>query len=130
MTTVQLQLFNNTNKTLGIRAINLDEKTLKVEQFSVLNGKLYTNNQLYNKGKKLCQDKHIIPVVFSFNANEINLNWITTQMELYKLNIKTLSKHLPLQKEKISNLLSGKISLNNQTKALFFYYFLAYSFNK
>ena len=114
----------------GIEITQLDDDKIKIKQVSLINGFILNNKQLYDRAKELFPNKHIIPVVFSLNINNIDMCWIRSKMEEFGIHKKDIIKQLAIEKSKLNLLFSEKTKLTNRTKTAFYYYFLTYELNR
>lgn len=116
-------------KKVGIEISEIDSSKVKIKQISLINGYILNNKQLYNRAREIFPNRHIIPVVYSLNCKEINLEWIEAKMIELGINKKDLIKQLAIEKSNMELLFSNKTKLTNRTKAAFFYYFLSFELN-
>ncbi|SDE69534.1 hypothetical protein [Riemerella columbipharyngis] len=68
---------------------------------------------------------------FTYDLDQITTEWIQEQMNILNLKRKDVITHLGLDKSYMSRVFASedsphKIYLSRQTKAMFYYYFLAY----
>jgi len=104
--------------------------TIKITQSRLINGYILNNKQLYDRAKEVFQDKKIVPVVYSLNVDQIDLEWINSKMKSFGINRKDLIKQLAIDKSSLSLIFSRDTGLSARTRATFFYYFLTYELNR
>lgn len=116
-------------KKVGID-IREEDDVVVITQSSLYNGYILNQKQLVERAKKIFPDKKIRPVVFSFDATTVSLDWIKAKMDEFGIKRKDLIKQLAIDKSSLSLIFSGKTELSIRTKATFFYYFLSYELNR
>lgn len=129
-TKIKLSISNYRRAGIDIEII--DEDTVKITQARLLNGYILSNKQLYDRAKEVfagCNVK-IIPVVYSFNTDDITPNWINDKMKEFGIHRNDLIKQLAIDKARLSLYLSGDRGLTQTAKAAFYYYFLTYELNR
>ena len=117
-------------KKVGIEIVVEDDDVIKITQKKLYNGLILNQKQLVERAKKIFPDKKIHPIVFSFDASSVNLDWIKVKMDEFGIKRKDLIKQLAIDKSSLSLIFSGKTELSIRTKATFFYYFLTYELNR
>jgi len=125
----QLKAIANYDKS-GIKITPLDNDCIKIQQDQLVNGYIFTNKELFVMAKQLFPDKKIVPVTFSFQIEEVQLDWINKQMDKYGIYKKDLVKQLAIDKPTLSDIFKGKQNLSPTLKAAFYYYFLTFEINK
>lgn len=115
---------------MGIDIEVLEEGKLKITQTRLINGYLLNQKQLTERAYEIFPKWRVIPVVFSLNVHDINIDWIKNKMEIYGIKRKDLIKQLAMDKTYVSRLFSKNIELSNPMKASFYYYFLTYELNQ
>tara|TARA_Y100001963_G_scaffold157617_1_gene254318 strand:+ start:191 stop:604 length:414 start_codon:yes stop_codon:yes gene_type:complete len=129
LTTSQRQSISN-YKRIGIDIEVLDEGKLKITQTRLINGYLLNQKQLTERAWEVFPNWRVIPIVFSLDVHDINIDWIKNKMETYGIKRKDLIKQLAMDKTYVSRLFSKNIELSNPMKASFYYYFLTYELNR
>ncbi len=117
-------------KRMGIELELLSNDTVRIKQNRLVNGYILNQRQLIERAKEVFPDHKIIPVVYSLNVDEIDLEWIRAKMEEFGIKRNDLIKQLAIDKSSLSLLLSGKRELSKPMRATFFYYFLSFELNK
>lgn len=129
MTQSQKETIANLKKT-GIQFEFPKEDLVIVRQTEVLYNQLFSNKQLHTLGRELFEAPIIIkPVVYSLDLSTITIEWVISQMELYRINAKDLQRQLGFKKETISDFLKLRKTLQPMEKSSLFYYFLAFNNN-
>lgn len=107
---------------------------VKITQSRLVNGYILNQKELVERAtilyKNLGRKVKVIPVVYSLNINEINLDWIKNKMDDFGIKRNDLIKQLAIDKSSLSSIFSGRVDLSKRTKATFFYYFLTYELNR
>lgn len=108
-----------------------------VRQSKLVNGYILNQKQLVERVKEMFEptgmDTIVVPVVFSLQVDDINIEWIKTKMDEFGIKRNDLIKQLAIDKSYMSRLFSdGKhhVELSKPMKATFFYYFLTYELNR
>lgn len=102
MTQSQKETITNLKKT-GIQFEFPKEDLVIVRQTEVVYNQLFTSKQLHTLGRELFEAPIIIkPVVYSLDLSTITLEWVISQMELYRINAKDLQRQLGFKRETIS----------------------------
>ncbi len=117
-------------RRMGLDIEVIDSQTVKITQTRLLNGYILNNRQLYDRANEIFPDKHIIPVVYSLDVDDIDLNWIELKMHELGLKRKDLISQLAIDKSSLSLIFSGNRELSKPMRATFFYYFLTYELNR
>jgi hypothetical protein len=129
MTQSQKETIANLKKT-GIQFEFPKEDLVIVRQAEVVYNQLFSNKQLHTLGRELFEAPIIIkPVVYSIDLSTITIEWVISQMELYRINAKDLQRQLGFKKETISGFLKLGKQLKPAEKSSLFYYFLAFDKN-
>lgn len=115
---------------MGIEIKIVDENTLIIHQKRLINGYLLNQKQLHERARAIFPNIHIKPVVYNFDANFIDVTWITNKMEEFGIKRNDLIKHLAIDKSSLSLYMSGKRKMDKSQKAAFFFYFLTYELNR
>lgn len=111
--------------------IRLEGNTVIVEQLSAPDGYIRSNQELYDIGRRWYPDKDlsITPVVFSLQLAEITPEWISKQIERYKMSRNTIIRQTGITASELSDYLKGRRSMIRTTRAMFYYFFLTYQLN-
>ena len=115
---------------LGIIIEQIDNDVVRVTQSHLINGYILNQKQLIERGKELYPTSKIIPVVFSLDVNDIDIQWVETRMREFGIKRNDLIKQLAIDKSSLSLIFSGKRELSKPMRATFFYYFLTYELNR
>ena len=109
----------------------LEDDLVKITQSRLINGYILNQKQLHERAREIfpTPEIKIIPVVYILQVNDINLEWIIQQMEMYRIKRNDLIKQLAFNKDTLSLIFSGKKALTHTEKAAFYYYFLCYQLN-
>src|SRR5690606_12039160 len=113
-------------KAFGIDIEILEHNQVKITQSRLVNGYVLNQKQLHERAREVFPDAKIIPVVYSLQVDEINIDWIEQQMEAFGIKRNDLIKQLAFDKSTLSELLSGNRGMTKSVKATFFYYFMTY----
>lgn len=109
-------------------------RKVKITQKRLINGYILNQKQLVERAKSmyniLGRPVKVIPVVYSLDVDDIDLEWINNKMREYGIKRNDLIKQLAIDKSSLSLIFSGKTDLSKRTKATFFYYFLTYELNR
>lgn len=117
-------------RRMGLDIEVIDNDTVKITQSRLLNGHILNNRQLYERANEIFPEKHILPVVYSLQVDDIDLNWIELKMDEFGIKRKDLIKQLAIDKSSLSLIFSGNRELSKPMRATFFYYFLTYELNR
>lgn len=117
-------------RRMGIDIELIDNDSVKITQSRLLNGYILNNKQLYDRANEIFPEKHILPVVYSLQVDDIDLNWIELKMDEFGIKRRDLIKQLAIDKSSLSLILSGHRELSKPMRATFFYYFLTYELNR
>lgn len=117
-------------KAFGIDIEILEDNQVKITQSRLVNGYVLNQKQLHERAREVFPDAKIIPVVYSLQVDEINIDWIEQQMEEFGIKRNDLIKQLAFDKSTLSELLSGNRGMTKSVKATFFYYFMTYKLNR
>ena len=129
MTQSQKETIANLKKT-GIQFEFPKEDIVIVRQTEVVYNQLLTSKQLHTLGRELFEAPIIIkPVVYSLDLSTITLDWVISQMELYRINAKDLQRQLGFKKDNITGFLKLGIQLKPAEKSSLYYYFLSFKSN-
>ena len=129
MTQSQKETIANLKK-MGIQFEFPKENLVIVRQTEVVYNQLFSNKQLHTLGRKLFEVPIIIiPVVYSLDLSKITIEWVTNQMELYRINAKDLQRHLGFKNENITGFLKLGKTLQLKEKSSLYYYFLTFKNN-
>ena len=128
----KIKLSISNYRRAGIDIEIIDEKTVKIIQARLLNGYILNTKQLYDRAKEVFAgcDVKIVPVVYSFNADDVTPGWINDKMIEFGIHRNDLIKQLVIDKARLSLYLSGGRGLTHTAKAAFYYYFLTYELNR
>ena len=122
--------FINGYRRMGIDIELLEDGTVKVTQARLINGYILNQKQLIERGKELYPDSKIIPVAYSWNVDDITVDWIESKMQEFGIRRNDLIKQLAIDRSSLSLIMSGKRELSKPMRATFFYYFLTYELNR
>jgi hypothetical protein len=129
MTQSQKETIANLNK-MGIQFEFPKEDLVIVRQKEVVYNQLFSNKQLHTLGRELFEAPIIIkPVVYSLDLSTITIEWVISQMELYRINAKDLQRQLGFKKETIADFLKLRKTLQPMEKSSLYYYFLTFKSN-
>ncbi|MBP6127993.1 hypothetical protein [Flavobacterium sp.] len=129
MTQSQKETITNLKET-GIQFEFPKEDLVIVRQKEVVYNQLFSNKQLHTLGRELFEAPIIIkPVVYSLDLNTISLEWVISQMELYRINAKDLQRQLGFKKDNITGFLKLGKQLKPEEKSSLYYYFLSFKSN-
>lgn len=117
-------------RAFGIDVEILEDNQIKITQSRLVNGYILNQKQLVERAKEIFPDAKIIPVVYSLQVDEIDIEWIKQQMEEFGIKRKDLIKQLAIDKSSLSEMFSGNRGLTKSMRATFFYYFLTYKLNR
>lgn len=117
-------------KAFGIDVEILEDNQVKITQSRLVNGYVLNQKQLHERAREVFPDAKIIPVVYSLQVDEINIDWIEQQMAEFGIKRNDLIKQLAIDKSSLSEIFSGNRGLTKSMKANFFYYFLTYKLNR
>ncbi|WP_127846217.1 hypothetical protein [Psychroflexus aestuariivivens] len=117
-------------KKAGIDIEVMGEDKVKITQSKLVNGYILNQKQLVNRAKEIFPEYKIVPVVFSLNVNQVNIEWIENRMKEFGIKRNDLIKQLAIDKSSLSLILSGKRDLSKPMRATFFFYFLTYELNR
>jgi len=117
-------------KAFGIDIEILEDNQVKITQSRLVNGYVLNQKQLHERAREVFPDAKIIPVVYSLQVDEINIDWIEQQMAEFGIKRNDLIKQLAIDKSSLSEIFSGNRGLTKSMKANFFYYFLTYKLNR
>ena len=126
---------------IEIKLVEIDTNfaTVVIKQSELHNGIILSNKELYDRCKAVVVgidfDIKIKPAVFSFQSDTVTANWILEKTKEFGLSRNDLEKQLAIPKSYLSQIFSEgnsaqQIKIPNQTKALFFYYFLNFANTK
>lgn len=88
MTQSQKETIANLKK-IGIQFEFPKEDLVIVRQTKLVYNQLFSNKQLHTLGELFTAPIIIKPVVCSLDLSTITLEWVISQMELYRINAKT-----------------------------------------
>ncbi|WP_310595109.1 hypothetical protein [Flavobacterium sp.] len=129
MTLSQKETIANLKK-IGIQFEFPKEDLVIVRQAEVVYNQLFSNKQLFTLGRELFEAPIIIkPVVYSLDLSQITIEWVISQMKLYRINAKDLQRQLGFKKETIAGFLKLRKTLQPIEKSSLFYYFLSFKSN-
>jgi hypothetical protein len=129
MTQSQKETIANLNK-IGIQFGFPKEDLVIVRQKEVVYNQLFTSKQLHTLGRELFEAPIIIiPVVYSLDLSKITIEWVISQMKLYRINAKDLQRQLGFKKETITGFLKLGKTLQLKEKSSLYYYFLSFKSN-
>jgi hypothetical protein len=129
MTQSQKETIANLKK-IGIQFEFPKEDLVIVRQTEVVYNQLFTSKQLHTLGRELFTAPIIIkPVVYSLDLSKITIEWVISQMELYRINAKDLQRQLGFKKETITGFLKLGKTLQLKEKSSLYYYFLSFKSN-
>jgi hypothetical protein len=129
MTQSQKETIANLKK-IGIQFEFPKEDLVIVRQKELVYNQLFTSKQLHTLGRELFEAPIIIiPVVYSLDLSKITIEWVTNQMELYRINAKDLQRQLGFKKETITGFLKLGKTLQLKEKSSLYYYFLSFKSN-
>jgi hypothetical protein len=120
----------NHYQRMGITFSFTEEGIILIKQERLINGYILNNKQLYAKARSIFPEGRIKPLVYSFQANDVTLEWIEAKMDEFGLNRKDLVKQLAFNKDWLSLIFAKKEPLTPVIKAAFYYYFLVYELNR
>lgn len=135
---MKLAMANYRKAGIDIETVEVNEGdvslTVKISQKRLLNGYILNQSQLIERCKEVFKHSpwkiKIIPVVFSLDVDDINIDWIKDKMEEFGIKRKDLIKQLAIDKSSLSLIFSGNRELSKPMRATFFYYFLTYELNR
>lgn len=129
MTQSQKETIANLNK-IGIQFEFPKEDLVIVRQKEVVYNQLFTSKQLHTLGRELFTAPIIIkPVVYSLDLSKITIEWVISQMKLYRINAKDLQRQVGFEKETIADFLNLRKTLQPIEKSSLYYYFLSFKSN-
>ena len=109
-------------------------RKVKITQKRLLNGYILNQRQLVERVtemyKLLGREVKVRPVVWSFDADTITIDWIKEKMDEFGIARNDLIKQLAFDKSSLSLFLNGERKMAKSVKATFFYYFLNYEINR
>ncbi len=129
ITTEQKDSISN-YKRLGINIEILQDNTVKITQSRLINGNILNQKELHKRAREIFSEHKIIPIVFSLQVDNIDLDWVKNKMKEFGIKQKDLLKQLAIDKTSLNLVLSGKANLSRLMKVGFFYYFLTYELNR
>ncbi|WP_291096674.1 MULTISPECIES: hypothetical protein [unclassified Empedobacter] len=110
--------------------IELKDEVVVITQKRMINGKILSNKELYDRAKKVFPDHKIRPVVYKIELDHITPQWVKDKMNEFEIKPKDLSRQTTLDISTISLILNGERKMNKSVKALFFYYFMIFDIHQ
>ena len=95
-------------RRMGIDIEVLSKDTVKVTQARLINGYILNQKELHLRARRVFPDMHIVPVVYSLNVNEINMDWVKSKMKEFGIKRKDLIKQLAIDQSTLSLFFSGE----------------------
>lgn len=117
-------------KAAGIDIEVLEDNRVKITQSRLVNGYILNQKQLHERARDIFPDAKIIPVAYSLQVDDIDLNWVSDKMKEFGIKRKDLMKQLAIDKSSLSDMFTERRGLTKSMKATFFYYFLTYELNR
>lgn len=117
-------------KAAGIDIEVLEDNRVKITQSRLVNGYILNQKQLHERARDIFPDAKIIPVAYSLQVDDIDLNWVSDKMKEFGIKRKDLMKQLAIDKSSLSDMFTKRRGLTKSMKATFFYYFLTYELNR
>ena len=110
--------------------IEIKDEVIVITQKQLINGKILTNKDLYNRAKEVFPDSKIRPVVYKVELDHITTEWVKSKMDEFDIKPKDLSRQTTLDLSTISLILNNERKMNKSVKALFFYYFMMFDIHQ
>jgi negative regulator of replication initiation len=124
--------FSASNMTFTIHSVTEDAIAIETAQGETKSGKYATEATLASRTKELF-NKHLPKTAFEIAtvpfapspASTVTTQWLAQKMELKGIRIKQIAFETGIDKESISDWVSGKKSMSQIVKAMFYFYFTA-----
>lgn len=108
---------------------NVEKVVIRVEQMNLRLGVIYSKKELAARARKVIEPilgKIKIfywPIVFQPKVDSLDVSWLKSKMEHYKLKIKDIALQLNIDQSEISNILIGYQPFTKFHRSAFFYFF-------